>query len=81
MTTQPDKPKRWRRWQFSLRTLMLIMFAVACFLGGWQANEWKRQRELDQAQRDADARRQAAQAAIDAMARTMTQPISSEDSE
>lgn len=28
---------------------MLVMFGVACFLGGWQANEWKRQRELDRA--------------------------------
>ena len=48
MTTQHDKPKRWRPWQFSLRTILLLMFGVGCFLGGWTANEWQRQRELEQ---------------------------------
>lgn len=47
MPSGNNKPKRWRPWQPVLRTLLLLMFGVACFLGGWQANEWKRQRELE----------------------------------
>ena len=44
MPSARDKPKRWRPWQFRLRTLMTLMLAVACFLGGWMANDWHRQR-------------------------------------
>ena len=38
-------------WQFSLRTLLMLVLVIAAFLGGWTANEWKRQRELEQAQK------------------------------
>ena len=44
------KIEGWRPWQFGLRTLLILMLSVACFFGGWTANEWKRQRELEQAQ-------------------------------
>jgi len=49
MTSQRDIAKRWRPWQFSL---LLIMLGAACFLGGWTANEWKRQHELERAQQE-----------------------------
>ena len=32
MTTQHDKAKRWRLWQFSLRMLLLLMLVVAVFV-------------------------------------------------
>jgi hypothetical protein len=54
MTTQHDKAKRWRPWQFSIRTLLLLMLCAGCFLGGWTANEWKRQRELERAQQETE---------------------------
>ena len=47
------KSRRWRPWQFSLRTLLGLMLVVAAFCGGWTTNEWKRQRELEQAQNEA----------------------------
>lgn len=64
MTSQHDKAKRWRPWQFSLRTLLLIMFGIACFLGGWTANEWKRRREMERAQQEDEARFSEVEAAI-----------------
>jgi hypothetical protein len=42
------KTKRWRPWQFSLRFLMLVMFGVATFSGGWVANDWNRKRAIIQ---------------------------------
>ena len=55
MTTQHDKPKRWRPWQFGLRTLLLLMLVVASYLGGWMSNQWKRQRELERAKPEREA--------------------------
>lgn len=45
-----EKAKRWRIRQFSLRTLLLLMFGAACFFGGWTANELKREREMREVQ-------------------------------
>ena len=42
MPNDRDKKKRWRPWQFSRRALLTLMLAVACFLGGWMANDWYR---------------------------------------
>ena len=50
MTTQHDKAKRWRPWQFSLRTLLVLMLVVASYLGGWMSNEWKQARDLRRAE-------------------------------
>ena len=36
MTTQRDKAKRWRPWQFSLWTLIILTLVVAAFFAGWQ---------------------------------------------
>jgi hypothetical protein len=47
MPSERDKKKRWRPWQFSLRTMMLLMFGASCFLGGWTSHEWKRRRALE----------------------------------
>jgi hypothetical protein len=47
MTKTMQTRRRWRPWQFSLRALVLWTLCVACFFGGWTANEWKRQRELE----------------------------------
>ena len=55
MTTLHDKPKRWRPWQFSLRTLLLLMLVVASYLGGWMSNDWQRRRELERAKQEAEA--------------------------
>ena len=52
MPTQHDNAKRWRPWQFSLRTMLMLMFGAGCFLGGWTAHEWQRQRELEQPESD-----------------------------
>ena len=52
MPSERDKAKRWRPRQFSLRTLLILMFGVACFFGGWAAHEWKRQREIEHDQKE-----------------------------
>ena len=52
MTTQHDKAKRWRPWQFSLRTLLWIFVVVASFCVGWMSNEWKRAREPERVKPD-----------------------------
>jgi hypothetical protein len=54
MTTQHDKAKPWRPWQFSIRTLLLLMLVVGSYLGGWMSNEWQRQRELERARTDSE---------------------------
>jgi hypothetical protein len=33
--------QRWRPWQFSLRTLMILMLVVAAFFAGWHARDWQ----------------------------------------
>lgn len=35
MRIQPDKPNRWRPWQFSIRELSLFTIVVALALGWW----------------------------------------------
>jgi len=35
MTSQHDKPKRWRPWQFSVSTLLLLTALVAVAVGWW----------------------------------------------
>lgn len=35
-----------KRWQFSLRTLVTVMLCVACFFGGWKANDWRREMKV-----------------------------------
>lgn len=49
-----DKPRRWRPWQFSLRTLLILTLAVACFLGGWTTRDWVLERELERARQQAE---------------------------
>jgi len=51
MASEMDKAKRWRPRRFSLRTLLIFVLAVACFLGGWMANE-RRQKEERQAEKE-----------------------------
>ena len=50
----PGKPRRWRLWQFSLRTLLTLTLAFACFFGGWTVREWAYQRELERARQAAE---------------------------
>lgn len=45
MTSQNDNAKRWRPWQFSLRTLLVTMLVVASFFAGWNARDWYLRRE------------------------------------
>jgi len=40
MTTQLDKARRWRPWQFCLRTLLTLVLAVSCFFGGSRQNNY-----------------------------------------
>ena len=40
MSSGEQKAKRWRPWQFSLKTLLLLTMFVASFFGGWQAHVW-----------------------------------------
>ncbi|MBC8352589.1 MAG: hypothetical protein H8E66_11405 [Planctomycetes bacterium] len=46
MTSQHDKPKRWRPWRFSLRALLILTFGAGCVCAGWL----ERQREYDRAE-------------------------------
>src|SRR5262245_66373051 len=32
-----DKPKRWRPWRFSVRTLTILVTLVCCYFGAWEA--------------------------------------------
>ena len=50
-----DKPQRWRVWQFSLRTLLTLTLAFACFFGGWTVREWAYQREMERARQEAES--------------------------
>ena len=53
----PARSKPRRRWfRFSLRTLLILVLVIAAFFGGWTANEWKRQRELQQARQETEDR-------------------------
>ena len=61
MTSQHDKAKRWRPWQFSLRTLMFLIIVVATYLSGWMSNEWNQQRESERAKQEARARQERVQ--------------------
>ena len=38
MTSQHDKPKRWRP-KFSVRTLVIVVTLVCCYLGAWEATK------------------------------------------
>ena len=44
-----------RFMQFSIRTLLILMLAVACYFGGWQSAMWKAERD----KREANARTRA----------------------
>ena len=52
MTTQPVvseetvKPPRRTAWQFTLRTLLLLVLCAGFFFGGWTANDWWRRSQL-----------------------------------
>ena len=46
------KPKLWRPWKFSLRTLLTLTLAFACFFCGWTARDWELQRELERARQE-----------------------------
>lgn len=59
MTSQHNKAKRWRPWQFSIRALLLLTLVVGSYLGGWMSNEWKSQIDLERAKQQ---RLEAAQA-------------------
>ena len=62
MTTQHDKPKRWRPWQFSLRTLLIIMiFASGYFagIGTYHRRAQRMQQEAIQEAMRAEAEREA----------------------
>ena len=63
MTTQRDKAKRWRLWQFSVRTLLIIMiFASGYFagIGTYHRRAQRMQRDaIQEAIRAAEAEREA----------------------
>ena len=82
MTTQHDKAKRWRPWQFSLRALLLLMLVVASYLSGWMSNEWKQQLELEQAKQEAQEalRRAAAQLRVNTQSSRLPPVIPPADS-
>ena len=54
--------RRFRWGQFSIRTVLLITFGVACYFGGWAARQWRYEREVEAAAREAEAEAAQAQA-------------------
>ena len=52
-----DNPRRWRLFQFSLRTLLTLTLAFACFFGGWTVREWAYEREMERARQAAERER------------------------
>ena len=47
MESNRETPRR-RWWHFSRRFLLLLALIVVMYSGGWFANQWKYQRELEQ---------------------------------
>ncbi|MCH8149518.1 MAG: hypothetical protein IH987_16295 [Planctomycetes bacterium] len=48
MATEPDKPKPHRKWQFSLRTLLVVLTVLCVFFGwlGWKVHRVNEQKKL-----------------------------------
>ena len=64
-----DRPKR--RWfQFTLRSMLLLMLFVCAYLGG----RWSRQTEVDELRAEAERSRQAAQQAAERSSRRVYLP-------